>query len=122
MPYRLLCVLAWCVSALNSTTAANIISPVPGELRCSNPARSVDIKFFYRDSDCPECDDAKLFLHRLKTSFRSFNVSVPEWQKRLDDGPARGHVPAIQVCGEWFLGFDKQVTGPAILRLFTTTV
>jgi hypothetical protein len=120
MPIRLLCVLAWCACALDST-AANIISPVPGELRCSNPQRSVDIKFFYRDGECPECEEARLFLFRLKTSFRSFNVNVPEWQKRLDDGPARGHVPAIQVCGEWFLGFDKRVTGPAILRLFTTT-
>jgi len=122
MPIRLISLLAISACMLHSTTETNIISPVPGELRCSNPQRSVDIKFFYRDSDCPECDDAKLFLHRLKTSFRSFNVSVPEWQKRLDDGPARGHVPAIQVCGEWFLGFDKRVTGPAILRLFTTTV
>lgn len=84
------------------------VTPALAQSRCANPAQSVDAKIFLVD-ECEECNAARLFLLRHRIPFRQFNVRDPGVWQRLLDGPGRGRIPAIHVCGEWFFGFDQDI-------------
>lgn len=97
-----------------------LASPAHADFRCANPSRKLDVKLFVLSSNCPECEEARIFFYREGIPFRDFDAGTPEVWRRLWDGPGRGQVPAIQVCGEWFFGFTKD-TAAQILRLFPHT-
>lgn len=96
------------------------VSPASAEFTCANPKRKLDAKLFTVDTTCPECTEARVFFYREGIPFRDFDVGDPDVWKRLRDGPGRGQIPAIQVCGEWFFGFTAD-TASQILRLFPHT-
>lgn len=96
-------------------------APACADFTCANPKRKLDAKIFGVDVSCPECIEARVFFYREGIPFRDFDAGDPDVWKRLRDGPGRGQMPAIQVCGEWFFGFTED-TAAQILRLFPHTV
>jgi hypothetical protein len=110
----------WLCAGLAAAVLA-LSNPAYADFRCANPKRTLDAKVFTIDVDCPECTEARIFFYREGIPFRDFDADHPEVWQRLRDGPGRGQIPAIQVCGEWFFGFNA-VTAAQILRLFPHTV
>ncbi len=78
--------------------------------------RPLDVKLFVT-AECLQCDEARRFLYSQGIPFREFDARYPEIARRLLDGPAQGAVPAIYICGEWFVGFGA-ITKHQILNLF----